>query len=255
MQGCGNDYIYSLSPALTGTLSPQGEREDSAWEDIDWSAVARTLSDRHFGVGGDGLVLILPSEVADLRMRIFNADGSEAEMCGNASRCVGRLAVERGLVSQRQFTLETLAGIKKIEVRSSFEGETERVFVQVDMGTELGNPHAVFFVENITDELVLGRGPEIECAPEYPNRTNVEFARVLDRHTVEMRVWERGSGETLACGTGACATAREAIRQGLCDSPVTVRLRGGELTIAVTPDEQMTMTGPAEFVFEGEIEL
>lgn len=245
MQGCGNDYIYCPFPPTPFPIKGQGE-------EIDWPEVARKLSDRHFGVGGDGLVLILPSEVADLRMRIFNADGSEAEMCGNASRCVGRLAIERGLVQRNPFTLETLAGIKTLAVSTSEDGA---VSVRVDMGRDLGNPHAVFFVDEITDELVLGRGPQIEVAPEYPNRTNVEFAHVEDRHTVRMRVWERGSGETLACGTGACATAREAIRQGLCDSPVTVRLRGGDLRIEMTADEQLFMTGPAEVVFEGEVEV
>lgn len=231
MQGAGNDYIYVDCVCET--------------YEMDWPAMSRRLSDRHFGVGADGLVLILPSEVADLRMRIFNADGSEAEMCGNAARCIGRYAVETGLVSKPDLTLETLGGIKTMHVAE---------LVTVDMGTELGNPHAVFFVDEITDELVWVEGPRREVDPIYPNRSNIEFARVLSRHDVEMRVWERGSGETLACGTGACATAREAVRQGLCESPVTVHLRGGDLSIEITEDGHMLMSGPAEVVFQGTID-
>lgn len=233
MQGAGNDYIYMDLTKQTKELQSPEE-------------LSRRLSDRHFGIGGDGLVLILPSQKADLRMRIFNADGSEAEMCGNASRCIGRYAFTHGLVQGDSFTLETKGGIRTI-----YNGDE----ITVDLGTSLGNPHAVFFVDEITDEMVLVDGPRIECAPEYPHRTNVEFAVVRDRHHVRMRVWERGSGETLACGTGACATAMEAVRQNLCDYPVSVEMRGGTLTIRQDNNNHILMAGPAEIVFTGYVSV
>lgn len=232
MQGAGNDYVYlDLTDELRLPMAPE--------------ALARRLADRHYGIGGDGLVLIERSEVADLRMRIFNADGSEAEMCGNAARCIGRYAFTRGLVTTTSFTLETLGGIRRIE-----DGDE----ITVDMGTRLGNPHAIFVVEALTDELVRTEGPKIEHAPEYPHRTNVEFVVPQDEHRVKMRVWERGSGETMACGTGACATAIEMVRRGICAYPVRVEMMGGTLTIDLREDH-ILMTGPAEIVFEGEITL
>lgn len=231
MQGAGNDYIYF--DCVTHPFS------------ADWAALSIRLSDRHFGIGGDGIVLILPSDTADLRMRIFNADGSEAEMCGNASRCIGRYAFAHHLVSGSSFTLETKGGLRTI-----YDGEE----ITVDMGERLGNPHAVFFVDELTDALVLGEGPKIECAPEYPNRTNVEFVVPIDRHQVRMRVWERGSGETWACGTGACATAMESVRTGRCDYPVRVMMRGGTLTIDHR-NGHILMSGPATEVFTGVVNV
>lgn len=237
MQGCGNDYIYFAA-------------QDNAALDllsIPWGEVAPRLSDRHFGIGGDGVVLVLPSDVADLRMCIYNADGSEAEMCGNASRCIARLAFLRGWVDSDTFSLETKGGIRRL-IRTA-DG-----LIRVDMGTSLGNPHVVLFVPEISDEMVHIDGPRIECDPQYPNRTNVEFAVVESPHRVRMRVWERGSGETLACGTGACATAMEAVRQSLCSYPVSVAMSGGELTID-RADDHILMTGPAEVVFDGTIDF
>lgn len=230
MQGAGNDYVYCPFPA-----SP----------DTNWGELSQRVSDRHFGIGSDGLVLILPSEVADLRMRIFNADGSEAEMCGNAARCIGRYAFDHGLVAGSSFTLETMGGIRTV---SRAEGE----LITVDMGPQLGNPHRVVPVEALTDTLVQTDGPQLEQS--VPGRTNVEFVVVVDRHHVRMRVWERGSGETLACGTGACATAMEMVRAGRCDYPVTVSMRGGDLTIDYRPGH-ILMTGPAAEVFCGEITI
>ena len=240
MQGAGNDYIYI--DAL---------REESPVRNItndELSKLAIRLSSRHFGVGADGLVLILPSSVANARMRIFNADGSEAEMCGNATRCIGLYLHRYHYPTAEELSLETRDGIKYIHIED--DG-----LITVYMGQEIGNPHAVNFVDQITDDMVLVDGPRIEHDPKYPNRTNVEFVQVLDRHSVRMRVWERGSGETLACGTGACAVAQEAIRQGLCESPISVHLPGGDLTIAIHEDGRIFMTGPAEIVFSGQIEI
>lgn len=242
MQGAGNDYVY-LDLLKRPELLASPDFQSSL------SGLARRLSDRHFGIGGDGLVLILPSTVADLKMRIFNADGSEAEMCGNAARCIGRYVFDNQIITNNHFTLETMGKIRHV----SLDRETDSIVV--DMGQSLGNPHAVFFVEELTDELVLGRGPEIECAPQYPHRTNVEFAVIQDRHNLRMRVWERGSGETLACGTGACATAIQSVESGHCDYPVHVHMTGGTLTINLLPNGHIMMAGPAEIVYQGEIEI
>ena len=248
MHGAGNDYIY-----LNGF--------EAIPEDL--SKLAVEVSDRHFGVGSDGLVVICPSDVADFRMRMYNSDGSEAEMCGNASRCIGKYVYDRGLTDKTEVTLETLAGIKVLKLHVENGEVTE---VTVDMGepelrpdrvpvvstsadrmineritvnnteyditaVSMGNPHAVVFVNEITDEQVLGRGPELERAEVFPRKANIEFARVVDRGHVEMRVWERGTGETLACGTGACATAVAAVLNGHTDREVDIVLRGGTLHI------------------------
>ena len=256
MHGLGNDYIYFdctgnnqallLLPVMT-TYAP-------------------LLCDRHRGIGGDGLVFILPDKKAELRMRIFNADGSEAEMCGNAARCVGYYAVCRHLVKGKQLRLATIGGERLIEVK-----DREHISVQMgaprDLGTQLidgrsyhcvdiGNPHAVTLLTDndaLTTELVHNIGSQVETDPLFPNRTNVEFGVVIDRHHVAMRVWERGSGETQACGTGATATAFACIRQGLCDSPVTVTLLGGNLTITLD-GEEATMTGAATIAYVGTIQ-
>lgn len=270
MQGCGNDYIY---------FNCFGQQVE------DPVALSIRLSDRHFGVGGDGVVLICPSEVADVRMRMFNADGSEGKMCGNATRCIGKYAYERGLVKSPVMTLETLSGVKTLKLTVE---NSEVTAVTVDMGqpvltpsdipvrlpgeravdvmhplagevrrfscVSMGNPHCVIFTENI-DVLDLEKiGPSYENDPLFPERVNTEFAEVIDEHTLRMRVWERGSGETLACGTGACATAVAAVLCGHCqmDTDITVRLRGGDLVIRYT-GETVLMTGPAAVVFEGEV--
>jgi diaminopimelate epimerase len=261
--------------------------------------LAGKISSRHFGVGGDGLVLILGSAKADFRMRMFNADGSEAEMCGNAIRCVGKYLHDRGRLKRRStrggrkgsvrakrsetrgFTIETLAGVKTIEVaKKDRAGRALRI--TVDMGrpvlkgadipvnvdsepvvgvevlgykgtaVSMGNPHIVFFVDEITDGQVLGDGPRIENHPLFPKRTNVEFVKVLNRQTIEMRVWERGSGETLACGTGACAAAVASSLNGLTGRDVEVNLLGGTLRVEWREtDGTVRMTGPAEELFSG----
>ncbi len=258
MQGIGNDYIYiDARHAMPSTDLPR---------------LAKRLSDRHFGIGGDGIVLITRSTTCDFGMRIFNADGSEAQMCGNASRCIGKYVYERGLTDKTEITLETLSG-KKVLFLHTKEGRVESV--SVDMGeptylgkveltidntpmcfeqVDMGNPHAVCFVSKKEDlSRCPEQGPKVECHSHFPNRTNVEFAFVENRHEIQMRVWERGSGETLACGTGACATAVAAIERGLTDREVTIHLLGGDLTIALLPTHHVRMTGAAAFVFDGEI--
>ena len=278
MQGAGNDYIYV----------------DGAKEKIDDPAeLSRKISDRHFGVGSDGLVLILPGERGDFRMRMFNADGSEAEMCGNASRCVGKYVYEKGLTRKTEILLETGAGMK--ELRLNVEDGKVRS-VRVDMGApeltperipvdpgklglkagaeeakdipmrirdrefrvtcvSMGNPHCVVFQDEVEDWPIEAWGPEFENHPAFPKRINTEFARVIDREHIRMRVWERGSGETLACGTGACATLTAAVMNGLTERKAQLELNGGNLEIEW--DEKtghILMTGPAEFVFDGEWE-
>lgn len=269
MHGAGNDYIY-----IDAT-----EKIPSNLEDL-----ARRVSDIHFGIGSDGLVVIMRSEVADFRMRMFNSDGSEAEMCGNATRCIGKFVYEKGLTDKTELTLETLAGIKVLSLHIA-DGKVESVTVDMGKpelnpdlvpvrssgsgckineqecfgdfsygitGVSMGNPHGVAFVPEITDEQVLRHGPVMEVAPIFPRKANIEFARVIDRHTIEMRVWERGTGETFACGTGACATAVAAVLNELTDNDVEMRLRGGVLHIRWDePSGHVFMTGPAEFICDG----
>lgn len=269
MHGAGNDYIYIDAM----------EKTPSNLEDL-----ARRVSDIHFGIGSDGLVVIMPSDVADFRMRMFNADGSEAEMCGNASRCIGKFVYEKGLTDKTEVTLETLAGIKVLQLHVS-GGKVESVTVDMGepvlepalvpvksgnssckvnelesfgdfsygiTGVSMGNPHGVAFVDEVTDEQVLRHGPVMEVAEIFPRKANIEFARIHDRNTIEMRVWERGTGETFACGTGACATAVAAVLNNLTERDVDLKLRGGVLHIRW--DEQTNhvfMTGPAEFICDG----
>lgn len=271
MQGCGNDYVYV----------------NCFREKIrDRKATAIKISDRHYGVGSDGLILICPSEVADFQMVMYNADGSQSQMCGNGIRCVGKYVYDYGLTDRTEITVETLAGIKKLSLHVENGKVSE---VTVNMGSpiteakqipviaehspvvaepivvegreekmtcvSMGNPHAIFYVE---DPLALDLeklGPAYEQHERFPERVNAEFVRVLDKNTVQMRVWERGSGETLACGTGACATAYACILNGLTEDTVTVKLLGGELRIHYDRDENtIYMTGPATTVFEGEWE-
>lgn len=273
MQGAGNDYIY-----IDCTSSPAPDN---------LSELARKMSDRHFGVGGDGIVLILPSEKADFRMRMFNNDGSEAQMCGNATRCIGKYVYDNGLTDGRTtVTLETLGGIKILDLHVGPDGKVDTV--TVDMGVpevecdlipvkgrgkdtfidtpvetsrgevrvtavSMGNPHGVVFVSSdITDDLVHGLGREMETLPVWPEKANIEMARVTGPGDIEMRVWERGSGETLACGTGACATAVAAHLTGRAGRDVTIHLLGGDLRIEWREaDGHVMMTGPAATLFAG----
>lgn len=273
MHGIGNDYIY----VNCMERAPENPEE-----------IARRLSPRHFAVGSDGLVLILPSTVADFRMRMFNADGSEGKMCGNATRCIGKYVYDNGLTGKTELTLETLSGIKHLKL---FPENGKVVSVSVDMGAyilapkdipmtaqgasfidqpievhgetvratalSVGNPHCVIFVEDERALDLEAIGPLYENLPLFPERVNTEFVRLIDRSTIAMRVWERGSGETYACGTGACAAASAAVLNGHCDadSPITVKLIGGDLSITVSSDGRITMTGPAAKVYDGVAEL
>ena len=271
MHGIGNDYIYVN--CFEETVSEPEK-------------VSVVLSDRHKGVGGDGLVLIMPSDIADFRMRIFNADGSEAMMCGNATRCIGKYVYDMGLTDKTDITLETNSGIKylklylkndKVELVTVDMGKAILVPKDIPVNSDLdrfvsqpvevcgktwditcvsmGNPHAVIFTEGIAELDHEKIGPHFENHELFPNRVNTEFAEVIDDHTLNMRVWERGSGETFACGTGTCATVVAAVLNGICrqDEEVLVHLRGGDLRITYKSDGTVLMTGPAEYVFEGEV--
>ena len=270
MQGAGNDYVYV--DCFRQTL-PR-----------DLPALARKVSDRHFGVGGDGLILIGPSERADARMRMFNADGSEAEMCGNGVRCVAKYVYDHGIAVKPTLTIETGRGILTLDVEVK-GGKVQRV--RVDMGepilqaeripttlpgnppvnaalvvgertfavtcVSMGNPHCVTYVDEITDALVHGIGPKIENHAAFPRRVNAEFVRVNRPDDVTMRVWERGSGETLACGTGACAVAVAGVLTGRSGRTLTAHLPGGDLELHWSEtDNHVYMTGPAVEVFSGD---
>ncbi len=270
MQGLGNDYVYVN--CLKETIA-------------DPPALAKKISDRHFGVGSDGLIMINPSDKADFEMEMYNADGSRAEMCGNGIRCVAKYVYDYGLTDKTRISVETLAGIKYLDLTVE-NGKVS--LVRVDMGrpilepenipvqaegsrvvdepltvdgkeyrmtcVSMGNPHAVIFVDQDVRKLPLEQiGPSFENHERFPKRINTEFARVLDRRTVEMRVWERGSGETLACGTGTCATAVACVLNGLTEDEITVHLLGGDLYIKWDREKDTVyMTGPAETVFDGE---
>ncbi len=267
MHGTGNDYIY---------LDLFKNRYN-----IDFSRLAQQMAPRHFGIGADGLILIMESVSCDFRMRMFNADGSEAEMCGNGIRCVGKFVYDIGYTKKRAFTVETKAGEKVISV-VELDGAGKASSIRVDMGrpvlsgrdipvtfdrepvvdveilgyrgiaVSMGNPHFITFVDNITDSMVLTDGPQLEKAIEFPKKANIEFVQILDRNNVVMRVWERGTGETLACGTGACAVVVAGVLGGLTDRSVQVKVRGGAL--AIRWDEQndtVYLCGPAVEVFRG----
>lgn len=270
MQGLGNDYVY---------VNCLQEKIKNPPE------LAKKISDRHFGVGSDGLIMINPSEKADFEMEMYNADGSRGEMCGNGIRCVAKYVYDYGLTDQTSISVETLGGIKYLDLTVE-DGKVK--LVKVDMGqpelapekvpvvadgdravdepilvegkeyrmtcVSMGNPHAVVFVDGDVRELPLeSMGPCFENHERFPNRVNTEFVRVLDRHTAQMRVWERGSGETLACGTGACAVAVACVLNGLTEDEVTVQLLGGDLRIRWDREKnRVYMTGPAETVFDGE---
>ena len=256
MHGLGNDYLYVFSDV----------------EPAEPEALSIKLSDRHFGAGSDGMLWILPSEAADFKMRIFNADGSEAQLCGNGIRCVGKYVYDKGHTRKTRLTVETLSGIKSLELAV----ENDRVkSVTVGMGkavvggranvvidgekveytpVSMGNPHAVVFTDDAAHAPLTTLGAKMERAPAFPGGVNVEFVQVLAPDRLRMRVWERGSGITMACGTGACASVAAAVAAGLCRSggAVEVVLDGGSLYISVSPENDVTMTGPAETIYEGE---
>ena len=289
MHGIGNDYVY---------VNCFEEKID----DIPKLAIA--VSERHFGIGSDGLILVCPSDVADVRMDMYNLDGSRGEMCGNGIRCVGKFAYDKGIVDKTNITVETLAGIKKLDMQLNDEGKVGSV--TVDMGApilefekvpavlqegqtpdeatgalinvpitvngheyrstavSMGNPHNVIFIGmsedcpfsgcSLKDIDLEAIGPDFENHPMFPNRVNTEFVNIVDRTHVEMRVWERGSGETLACGTGACAVTVACILNGLTEDEITVSLLGGDLRIRWDREENIVyMTGPATTVFDGVI--
>ncbi len=270
MQGCGNDYVYVN--CFTEEVTDPG-------------ALAVRVSNRRFGIGSDGLILIGPSKQQNFRMRMFNADGSEGEMCGNAIRCVGKYVYDKGLTARTELSVETLGGTRylKLAVRDG------KVFeVTVNMGepvfdpkripvlselpevisdpirvlgeefrmtaVSMGNPHTVVFVPDTESFALEKYGPAFENHERFPQRVNTEFVEILDRSRIRMRVWERGSGETFACGTGACASVMACIRCGLTEDEVTVRMKGGDLRIRYDREEnQVYMTGPAVTVFDGEL--
>ena len=271
MHGLGNDYVYM--DAINQKIENRSE-------------LAKFVSDRHFGIGSDGLILICPSEKADFRMQMFNQDGSEAEMCGNGIRCVGKFVYDKGLTNKETITVETLAGIKTL-VMTAKNGKIETA--RVDMGepilepekipvisnenpvknlrleegrnftftcVSMGNPHAVTFIEEDVNKFDICKyGAKLEVNKAFPKKANIEFINVIDDKTLKMRVWERGAGETLACGTGACAVTVAAILNGYTERTVTVHLLGGDLKIEWSKnDNHVYMTGLATTVFEGKID-
>ena len=270
MQGCGNDYVYING--FTQKIDPEDKPE--------W---VRKISDRHFGVGSDGAIFINPSKIADFEMEMWNADGTRSEMCGNGIRCVGKYVYDKGLTDKTELTVESFGKIKYLTLYVS-EGKVDRV--RVNMGApeliaeripvvcdkeqaidepievqgkayhmtcvSMGNPHAVVFMDQVADLTIDQIGPYFENHARFPKRVNVEFVKKIDRNNVEMRVWERGTGETLACGTGCCATAVACVLNDVTDDTVTVHVLGGEIEISWDRSENLVyMTGPAETVFEG----
>ena len=272
MHGLGNDYVY---------VNCFEEKIDNP------PAVARFVSDRHFGIGSDGLIMINPSKTADFEMEMYNADGSRGEMCGNGIRCVAKYVYDYGLTDKTQISVETLGGIKYLDLtiedgkvslvkvdmgKPELEAdlipiisEREQVIdepIEVDgkeyhmTGVSMGNPHAVIYVDDVKGLDLEKIGPKFENHERFPKRINTEFVHCIDRQTVEMRVWERGSGETLACGTGACAVAVSSILNNLTDTQVTVKLLGGDLQIEWDREkDRVFMTGPATVVFDGVIDI
>ncbi len=270
MHGLGNDYVY------IDAINQKIENE---------SSLAKFVSNRHFGIGSDGLILICKSEIADFKMRMFNSDGSEAEMCGNGIRCVGKFVYDKGLTNKTTVKIETLAGIKTLILNTKdgkvgtarvdmgepiLEAEkipvisTEKPVKNLELEAEnkkfkftcvsMGNPHAITIVENTKEFDVEKYGKVLEVDKAFPKKANIEFAQIIDRQNINMRVWERGAGETLACGTGACATAVACNLNGLTDRKVNIELLGGTLNIEWNEtDNHVYMTGPAVTVFDGEL--
>lgn len=286
MQGCGNDYVYVNG--FTEKLSKEEKPE-----------IVRKLSDRHFGIGGDGVIFINPAKEADFEMEMYNADGSRSEMCGNGIRCVAKYVYDKGLTDQEDISIVSAGKIKYLKLTVEGRTATDRgqvTMVQVNMGqpvlapvevpviaeatqqtpvgsavvdapitvdgeeyrmtcVSMGNPHAIVFMKGVKDLDIEKIGPKFEHHSCFPNRTNTEFVEILDRKNVFMRVWERGTGETLACGTGCCATAVACVLNGLTDEEITVKLLGGELHIKWDRVANLVyMTGPAKIVFEGEVD-
>ena len=274
MQGAGNDYVY-----INGFTEKISQEDKPDW--------VRKVSDRHFGIGSDGAIFINPSDEADFEMEMYNADGTRSEMCGNGMRCVGKFVYDKGLTDKTQFTVVSAGKIKYLDLTIENGKATQ---IKVNMGepileakqvpvvseneqvidepifipeleknyrmtcVSMGNPHAIVFMEDVKNLEIEKIGPYFENHERFPNRTNTEFVKVLDRNNVEMRVWERGTGETLACGTGCCATAVACILNGFTDDEVTVHVLGGKIKIFWNREENVVyMTGPAETVFEGEI--
>lgn len=272
MQGCGNDYVYV-----------DGSREQISQEEK--PALVRRFSDRHFGIGGDGVIFINPSDEADFEMEMYNADGTRAEMCGNGIRCVGKFVYDKGLTDKTDITVISAGSVKYLTLIVK-EDKVEQV--KVNMGApelkaalvpvisenerainepicvqgkdykmtcvSMGNPHAVVYLDDVDSLAIEEIGSCFENHERFPRRTNTEFVKVIDRNTVQMRVWERGTGETLACGTGACAVAVACVLNGLTEETVTVKLLGGDLVITWDREADVVyMTGPAATVFEGEV--
>lgn len=272
MHGLGNDYVY-VNCFTEEVAEPH--------------VLARRISDRHKGIGSDGLILICPSEKADFAMQMYNADGSVGEMCGNGIRCLGKYVYDHGMTAQRQISVETKAGIRHLELMVD-KGEVTVVGVDMGIpilkadkipiisdhttvldepiivnrieyrmtGISMGNPHAVIFVSSVNGIDIKYLGPGFEYHGRFPRRINAEFAQVIDRSTVKVRVWERGAGETMACGTGACAVVVASVLNDLTDRQVTVKLLGGDLTVRwEETDGTVYMSGPAQTVFDGEIDI
>lgn len=272
MQGCGNDYVY-----ING-FEEKIEQEKKP-------DLVRYLSERHFGIGSDGVIFINPSEIADFEMEMYNADGSRSEMCGNGIRCVAKYVFDKKMVDRNEFTIESFGKIKDITIieeagtaklikvgMGSPQLRTEEIPAVYDTDTiiakpidvdgtiwegtcvSMGNPHVVLFVDDVKTLDLEAIGPKFENHPMFPNRTNTEFVKVIDENTVEMRVWERGTGETLACGTGCCATAVACVLNNKTKDKVLVKVLGGEILVEWDKENnEVYMTGPGEFVFEGEI--
>ncbi|MBQ4536121.1 MAG: diaminopimelate epimerase [Lachnospiraceae bacterium] len=282
MHGCGNDYVYVDGSKEIIPLEKKPE-------------LVRRLSDRHFGIGGDGVIFINPGKEAEFEMEMYNADGSRAEMCGNGIRSVAKYVYDKGLTDKKQITVESFGKVKYLELTVEGEGVTnngrgEVSLVKVNMGSpiltpvmvpviaegeqvvdapiivdgkeyhmtcvSMGNPHAVIFMKDVANLPLEKIGPSFENHERFPNRTNTEFVEILDRENVFMRVWERGSGETLACGTGCCATGVACILNGLTEDRITVKVLGGEIVIEWDRENNLVyMTGPAKIVFDGEVDL
>ncbi len=280
MQGCGNDYVYvnGFEEKIPVEQKPE---------------IVRKLSDRHFGIGGDGVIFINPAKEADFEMEMYNADGSRSEMCGNGIRCVAKFVYDKGLTNNTQISVVSAGKIKYLDLtveKKSAEDRGRVTRVRVNMGSpilepalipvqaegeqvvnepivvdgkeyhmtcvSMGNPHAVIFTEGVADMKLEQIGPSFENHVRFPRRTNTEFVEIIDKKNVFMRVWERGTGETLACGTGCCATAVACVLNGLTEDKITVKLLGGEIQIEWDREQNLVfMTGPATTVFEGEVDL